>query len=245
VRRSAALFTLLIALSTPWSALAQESGAELPAEVPETAEGTAGDDRPRWAKEPWEKIRFGLKAGASWSNLRGELPIPEVGTFGFKGDFGFAAGIAFEIPFDRIFSLQPELLIIRKFAEIDLAGTDYGGTEKLSANYFEIPLLFKWYPGPRRGVIGTVTAGPTLSVRMDAFRESRTPEGNIEDVEGKGLVKASDWGVTVGGGFEFHEFLWALTVDVRYTHGFGNVDNSGSGAQARWSTIYAMAGIIW
>jgi hypothetical protein len=222
---------------------AQEAGEEAP--PAEAAQEGAVDDRPRWAKEPWEKVRFGVKAGASFANLRGELPIPDVGVFPFRGDWGFAAGLAFEIPINLKLSLQPELLVIRKHAQIDLGNNAYTGSEKLSVNYFEVPLLLKWYPGSRRGVVASLQAGPTVSVRMDALRESRKPNGAIEDIEGKTLVRATDWGLTFGGGFEFHEFIWALTLDVRYVYGLTSIDNSGSGLDARWGAAYIMAGVTW
>ena len=238
----AVLLSGLVGAGSVW---AQEAAEAATSPEQETEAATDADDRPRWAKEPWEKVRFGVKAGASFSNLRGELPIPDVGTFPFRGDWGFAAGLAFEIPIDLKLSLQPELLIIRKHAQIDLGSTDYAGSEKLSVNYFEVPLLLKWYPGSRRGVIASLQAGPTVSFRMDALRESRKPNGVIEDIEGKTLGKATDWGFTFGGGFEFHEFIWALTIDVRYVYGFSSIDNSGSDSEARWGAAYIMAGVTW
>jgi hypothetical protein len=200
---------------------------------------------PRWAKEPWEKVRFGLKAGMTWSTLNGALPIPDVGTFGFEGDYGFAAGASFEVPISRAFSIQPELLIVRKHAAIDLTDSTYQGSEKLSVNYFEVPLLAKWYPGERRGTIFSFQGGPTIGLRMDALRESRREDGSIVDVEGSTLVKATDWGLVVGGGVEFHEFIWALTIDFRYNHGLSNIDNSASGQDAKWRAVYAVAGVTW
>ena len=82
---------------------------------------------------------------------------------------------------------------------------------------------------------------------MSDFLAHYLPEdpGEIVDVEGKTLVKATDWGVVVGAGIEFHEFLWALTIDFRYNHGLSNIDNSNSGLAARWRAFYLMAGVTW
>jgi len=237
------LVALALAAGPIW---AQEDEASA-AEAPQAAAGEREPEEktPRWAKEPWEKVRYGIKAGASWAVLAGQLPIPEVGTFGFDGDFGFAAGISFEVPVSRKFSIQPEVLIVRKHAEIDLQDSGYMGSEKLSVNYLEIPLLAKWYPGSRRGTIFSLQAGPALGLRMDALRSSRHPDGTIEDVEGKTLVKATDWGMVMGAGVEFHEFIWALTIDLRYNHGLSDIDNSGSNVDAKWRAVYIVAGVTW
>ncbi len=238
---SLAVFLLLAVVDTAWAQEAEVASDEVALEE----QDGAGDDIPRWAREPWEKVRFGLKGGGTWSVLHGQLPIPEVGTFGFDGDFGFAAGFSFEVPVSHSFSVQPELLIVRKHAEIDLSDSEYMGSEKLSVNYFEIPLLAKWYPGERRGTIFSLQGGPAIGLRMDAMRESRREDGSIVDVEGSTLVKATDWGLVVGAGIEFHEFIWALTIDLRYNHGLSNIDNSDSGREARWRALYFVAGVTW
>lgn len=249
MRRAIVVLALVALGLAPGATGAQEieRSAAQESQVPADEAATqAGDKKtPRWAKEPWEKIRFGIKAGASWAVLAGQLPIPEVGTFGFDGDFGFAAGISFEVPVSRKVSVQPEALIVRKHSEIDLEGSSYTGTEKLSANYLEIPLLFKWYPGSRRGTIFSLQGGPAVGVRMDARRESRREDGTIEDVEGSTLVRATDWAMVLGAGVEFHEFIWALTIDLRYNHGLSDIDNSGSGVDAKWRAVYVVAGVTW
>ena len=254
------LLILAVIVFSP-RALAQQADTDVaPAgQAEQDAAAPATDDStPRWAKEPWEKVRFGLKAGATWSVLQGQLPIPDVGTFGFDGDFGFVAGASFEVPVSKSFSIQPELLIVRKHAAIDLSGSTYTGSEKLSANYFEVPLLAKWYPGERRGTIFSLQAGPVMGLRMAAMRESRSglvwaissnhfegEDGSIVDVEGSTLVKATDWGLVAGAGIEFHEFIWALTFDLRYNHGLSNIDNSDSTESAQWRALYFMAGVTW
>jgi hypothetical protein len=231
--------------ATPAWAQEADSGAVLPEPTGADQEAESEEPIPRWAKEPWQKIRYGVKGGAAWSALAGELPIPEVGTFGFRADYGFAAGLSFEIPLSQKVSLQPEALIVRKHAALDLSETTYTGTEKLSVNYFEVPILLKWYPGERRGTIFSLVGGPAVGLRMDARRESRLPNGSITDHEGKTLVRATDWGMMVGAGVEFHEFIWALTVDLRYNHGLSSIDNSGSGNSPKWRAIYVMAGVSW
>jgi len=246
VRRAVVVFSLVALGFAPSAGWAQETEGGAVQAPPVAGDAQAAEEKtPRWAKEPWEKIRFGIKAGASWATLSGQLPIPDVGTFGFDGDFGFAAGISFEVPLSHKVSIQPEMLIVRKHAEIDLKDSGFPGSEKLSVNYLEIPLLLKWYPGSRRGTIFSLQSGVAMGIRMDALRSSRHEDGTIEDIEGETLVKATDWGMVLGAGVEFHEFLWALTLDLRYTHGLSDIDNSGSDVDAKWRALYFVAGVTW
>lgn len=246
MRRVVVAVSLVVLSFASDAAWAQEVDASAAQALQASAGERQSDAKtPRWAKEPWEKIRFGIKAGGSWAVLAGQLPIPDVGTFGFEGDFGFAAGVSFEVPLSRKVSIQPEVLIVRKHAEIDLKDSSYWGSEKLSVNYLEIPLLLKWYPGLRRGAIFNFQGGLAMGLRMDALRSSRDEDGTIEDVEGKTLVKATDWGLVVGAGVEFHEFIWALTIDLRYNHGLSDIDNSRSDLDAKWRAVYVVAGVTW
>ena len=107
MRRAVALLLLAGLVAIPGTSWAQDvdetgaSGTPVESDQQESEENT-----PRWAKEPWEKIRFGIKAGASWATLSGELPIPDVGTFSFDGDYGFAAGLSFEVPLSHVLNLS-------------------------------------------------------------------------------------------------------------------------------------------
>jgi len=245
VRRVVVVLSLVALGFAPGAVWAQDDASAIQATPEAAGEQEVDEKTPRWAKEPWEKVRFGIKAGASWATLAGQLPIPGVGTFPFDGDFGFAAGLSFEVPVSRRFSIQPEVLIVRKHAEIDLTDSSHTGSEKLSVNYLEIPLLAKWYPGSRRGTIFSLQGGIAMGIRMDALRSSRHADGTIEDIEGETLVKATDWGLVLGAGVEFHEFIWALTIDLRYNHGLSDIDNSGSDVDAKWRAVYVVAGITW
>lgn len=226
MRPSAVYLLIAAAVLVPAPALGQEPETDAE-ESRETGGGTG--------------FRVGVKAGASWSVLGGSLPTPEGERSSFEGAFGFAVGASMEFRLGEKLSLQPEALIVRKHTELDLGTAAGERRDRLSVNYFEIPLLVKWYPSGRRGAQGNLVLGPTLALRMDALREIRTAD-SIEDVEAKDLVQADDWGITVGGGLEFHEFLWALTVDLRYFHGITNINATDSADAARWRVIYMVVG---
>lgn len=195
-------------------------------------------------KQAWEAVRIGLKAGATWSTLRGNLEFEGVGSVGFKGDYGFFAGASVEIPIGPKLSLQPEASLVRKLSELALGVPKNVLRQKLSVNYMELPLLLKWYPGGRNGVQGNLVIGPMPSVRLGATIESREL-GEITDIDAGKRVKATDWGMLIGGGFEFAESFASLTIDLRYAHGFRNIDNTGSGDEARWSVLQMLVGVTF
>jgi hypothetical protein len=191
---------------------------------------------------PWEGVRFGLKAGATWSTLRGELTFDDTGNVPFSGDFGFAVGASVEIPISRKLSIQPAAFMVRKFSQIELKVPEVVERQKLGVNYLELPLLIKWYPGNRSGVQGNLAIGAMPSFRMGATREIRT--GNaVADVDADSLVNEVDWAIVVGGGFEFAELWGAFTVDLRYSHGLRNIAAAEDAGPARWSVVQMVVGI--
>jgi hypothetical protein len=229
VRRIPNLVCLITLLFLPTAALAQES-------APDAMEGPAEGAE----SAPWERVRIGLKAGATWSTLRGEFAFEEIGSVPFKGDFGFAVGVSAEIPVSTKLSLQPAAFLVRKLSRLEVDAIQ--GGQKLSVNYLEFPLLLKWYPGNRAGVQGNIVIGPMPSLRTGATREIRL--GNsIEDVDASDLVNGLDWAIVVGGGFEFDELLGAFTVDLRYSHGLRDVAAAPGEQAARWSVLQMVVGI--
>lgn len=227
----------VIALCAAMPALAQEEPA--PAA---TAAGQPAAAEPE--KPAWEAIRIGLKAGATWSTLRGSLEFEDVGSVGFKGDYGFYAGMSVEIPIGPKLSLQPEGSLVRKFSELSLGVPKNVLRQKLSVAYMELPLLLKWYPGDRKGVQGNLVIGPLPSVRLGATIETRRL-GEITDTDAGTRVRATDWGVLIGGGFEFAESFASLTIDLRYAHGLRNIDNTDNSDTARWSVLQALVGVTF
>jgi hypothetical protein len=102
------------------------------------------------------KITFGLKAGANFSNvydIKGE---------GFIADskFGFAGGAFLAIPIGKYIGLQPEILFSQKGFKATgkiLGVINYEFTETTS--YIDVPLLFAFKPS---GVF-TLLVGPQFS----------------------------------------------------------------------------------
>lgn len=227
---------LVLAALLAFPALAQEG---TPAPPPDSVDDAAV---PESGTEAWEKVRIGLKAGATWSNLRGEFAFDDIGSVPFEGDFGFALGASVEIPIGTRWSVQPAAFLVRKFSAIRLDNADVVEGHKLSVNYIELPVLLKWYPGNRAGIQGNVVLGPMPSLRLAATRELRRGEFVIDE-DASDIVNSLDWALVVGGGFEFDELLGAFTVDFRFTHGFRDIAATPSASAARWSVLQMVVGI--
>jgi hypothetical protein len=105
------------------------------------------------------KLQFGLKAGANFSNVydtKGE---------GFSADpkFGFAGGVFLSIPLGKFIGFQPEILFSQKGFKATgqiLGIINYEFTHTTS--YIDVPLLFTLKPS----AVFTVLAGPQFSYLM-------------------------------------------------------------------------------
>lgn len=194
------------------------------------------------ALEP-DRLRFLFRAGGTWADLRGLVVLDARGPVPFERDFGFAVGAAAELRLSHHLSLQPEVLIVRRFARV---GAEPPGARqsKLSSHYLELPLHVKWYPGGRDGPRGNFVVGPMPALLLGATREIR--DGNrIEEPDIRELLADLDWSLSVGGGFEFSEAFANFTVDLRYVHGLTDMNAPGTEAAARWSTLQLLVGIAF
>jgi hypothetical protein len=103
-----------------------------------------------------DKLQFGMKAGANFSNvydIKGE---------GFVADpkFGFAGGAFLSIPLGKYIGLQPEILFSQKGfkAKGEILGIiSYEFTHTTS--YIDVPLLFAFKPSE----VFTLLVGPQFS----------------------------------------------------------------------------------
>lgn len=188
----------------------------------------------------WHKRGITIKAGATFADPRGQLTFAELGTHGFNGGFGFAIGASLELPLTPRFSVQPEVLLVRKFAEIDLGAVANGLKTKLGVNYMEVPVLLKWYPSGHGGVNTSFLLGAVPAFKVDATREIRL-EGKVREVPVEG-INGFDVAVVGGIGFEFHELFSALTLDLRYSHGLRKIADTEL-SDARWNVFYMLLGV--
>lgn len=158
-------------------------------------------------------VQFGIKGGGNMAKLTGSDLQDINGTL--KNKVGFVAGVFVAFNMGPVFTLQLEGLYTMKGVSQSYIDTDVTYTDKLSANYIEIPLLFKFrIPTPL--VSPFVFAGPAVSFKLS---EKVTENGQDVPLD-QALFKNNDYGAIFGGGINIGSHF---QMDVRYSMGMAKV----------------------
>ena len=130
------------------------------------------------------KLRFGLKAGANYSNVydtKGEA-------FHADARFGLAAGAFAAIPINKYIGIQPEILFSQKGFQGSgiLLGSTYNF--KRTLNFIDVPILFALKPSE----FITLLAGPQFSYLLkqkDVFTSSATSYNQEQEFKNDNVRK--------------------------------------------------------
>jgi len=158
-------------------------------------------------------VQFGIKVGGNMAKVTGADASDVYTTL--KNKVGFVGGVFLAFNMGPIFTLQLEGLYTMKGVTMDYddGGTAY--TDKIFANYVEIPLLLK-FRIPTPGISPFVFAGPSVGFKLS---EKFTRDGTDVPLD-ESLLKGNDYGAIFGGGVNIgHHFQ----VDVRYSLGLQKV----------------------
>ena len=164
-----------------------------------------------------------IKVGVVGSTLRGDA----------KSDLSpvtrFSAGVGVSYELRGGFSLQSEFLYSVKGARQKNLPLEIGGVSSpvladvtSERTYLEVPLLLV-YRIDRAGIRPRVFAGPTFAFKLDAVVKWKSPEGGVEFQETDDEVESTDFGLTVGGGFDIDFGSEIMEFGVRTVLGFSNV----------------------
>ncbi len=158
-----------------------------------------------------QSIKYGVKAGASLTNVTGS----DAGDFGNK--FGFNGGVLANFGLNDMISIQPEVLFSMKGFK-DKASSD----NHANLNYIDIPVLVKVATGAT-GLF--FEAGPQIGFLTTA----KVSTGPLS-VDYKDYLKSVDFGYAAGLGFQAAS---GPMVGLRYNGGFTNIGKNGTvnGAQ--------------
>ena len=180
-----------------------------------------------------QDIRFGLRAGANYSNLAGNIQNEST----YNNKIGFMGGVMLNVPLlaDGLLSLQPEVLYSQKGFENK--PTEYSsilGKQKregsVNYNYLDVPVLVKIKAS---GLV--FEAGPQYSYLLGANNQTKTTTtptfGNpsVTDAQNKTDVSGlnrNELGYVAGVGYETTN---GLSLSLRYTGAFSDFvknDNS-------------------
>jgi hypothetical protein len=164
-----------------------------------------------------DKVHFGLKAGANYSN------VYDIKGQDFTADykFGFAGGIFVAIPLGSYLGIQPEALFSQKGYESN--GNILGATFKIThtSNYIDFPILLQIKPAE----FMTIVAGPEYSFLISTdnnFSSSLLTVQQQQDFDNINLRKNI---LGVIGGLDFN--IQNVVIGTRV--GWDLIHNNGDG----------------
>ena len=182
-----------------------------------------------------QSVRLGLRAGANYSNLAGNIQNQDT----YNNKVGFLGGVMLNVPLleDGFLSLQPEILYSQKGFEnkpteyTGLFGAKQKREGQVNYNYLDVPVLLKVRAS---GLI--FEAGPQYSYLLSANNQTKvtttpalggTPSTaesqNKADISG---FNRNELGYVAGVGYEAEN---GLSLSLRYTGAFSDFvksDNS-------------------
>ncbi|MDB5269968.1 MAG: outer membrane protein beta-barrel protein [Hymenobacter sp.] len=204
-----------------------------------------------------QSIRIGLRAGANYSNLAGDIQNQDT----YNNKVGFLGGVMLNVPLiqDGFLSLQPEVLYSQKGFENKptayylpgLPGTTYKREGSVNYNYLDVPVLLKVRAS---GLV--FEAGPQYSYLLSANNQTKTTTTptlggtptttetqNKTDVSG---LNRNELGYLAGVGYEAEN---GLSLSLRYTGAFSDFvksDNYSNGdlKNARHSAFQLSLGYL-
>lgn len=158
-------------------------------------------------------VQFGIKGGGNMANVTG-ADAQDINTT-LKNKVGFVAGVFVAFNMGSVFTLQVEGLYTMKGVNMDVTNIDTTVSEKLSANYIEIPVLLKFrIPTPL--VSPFAFAGASVGFKVS---EKLSVDGTDVPLD-QALFKNNDYGAIFGGGLNIGSHF---QIDVRYSMGLQKV----------------------
>ncbi|GAB2949386.1 porin family protein [Hymenobacter coalescens] len=165
-------------------------------------------------------MRLGIKAGANYSNLAGDLTDEDR----YQSKIGPHGGLMVNIGLldDGFLSLQPELLYSQKGfkyadTEFTILGNKYKYTGKVNYNYLDLPVLLKinadgpfFELGPQFGYLLSVSDDVKTSVNGQT-------QGNSTDYQNLDNINRFEVGYAAGFGFQAES---GPMIGLRYNGNF-------------------------
>ena len=162
---------------------------------------------------------FGIKAGINMSNASG---APEGWDDSIEMKTGITAGAFVNFAINENFSLQPELLYTQKGFRSALIDGIIDIDLKVSLDYFELPFLAKYAFSADKKFRPTLFAGPSFAY---CFGSTLAVSSWIlsADIDFSSLTHTTDFGIVLGGGFDYETDSGTIVFDARFTYNFTKV----------------------
>ena len=178
--------------------------------------------------------------------IKGGMNISHLSVSGLSDEtnrIDYHAGVFGRIGISNCFSIQPEVLISGKGAELNFDNAFVTGGTILSLQYIDVPLLAVLHAGPFN-----FHGGPYISFLIDASVKNVSDDdgSDFESEINEDNFNKVDAGLAAGAGLE----LGALTAGVRYLHGmtpvgkdkmfFGQSYNFPEGKNTAWQVYVGL-----
>ena len=177
-----------------------------------------------------QNIRLGLRAGANYSNLAGNINNQNT----YNNKFGFLGGVMLNVPVtsDGFLSVQPEVLYSQKgfenkpteYSVLGLPGTMQKREGSVNYNYLDVPVLLKvrasglvFEAGPQYSYLLSAN-NKTQTTTIPAFGGSPTTTESQSKTDVSGLNR-NELGYLAGVGYEASS---GLSLSLRYTGAFSD-----------------------
>ncbi len=190
-------------------------------------------------------VEFGIKAGVTGSNLRGDIrqvtdPVANIEVTG---------GVSLAVPVVKnLLAIQGEALYVMKGADLpqgnNLDGSvAYAGGQKLDLSYIEVPVVARFDVPAGLPFTPFVLAGPSFGYNLQAKVKSDDPSQPTISVSG---VRKLDTGLAMGVGLRIPIAGFKVTAEGRYTPSLQDVQTDANAAiPARNSVFTFMAGLVF
>ncbi|RZK32907.1 MAG: PorT family protein [Hymenobacter sp.] len=178
-----------------------------------------------------QSARFGIKAGASLTNVTGN------NTEDAKNLFGFHGGLVANLAINDAFSIQPELLYSMKGAKAEesssFGGVTYSDKVTSRLHYIDVPVLARINAG---GLFFEL--GPQIGFLIAAKQKEEISGGigsGTYNTDIKDQIRTVDFGYAAGLGYQLSN---GPGIGLRYNGGFSDTNkNSTSGSSSGSSAV--------
>ena len=192
------------------------------------------------------EITFGVRAGANFTTITGDLDLSEIGiSMSRKMKPGFQLGVVANIPMsNEKITFQPGIIFTQQGAKWKGSGSANWGTPvnldadvEMLLNYLQIPLNFQYKYDLNGGNTLLFQGGPYLGYGLSGklkmkvtasalgVSESNSDEESI-DFGNDGDFKSLDFGLGLGAGMLFKE---RIQVGLGYNLGLVDIEGEGEG----------------
>ena len=164
---------------------------------------------------------FGLRNGVAATTLsaKGDLYNDNNVTF------SYTAGVFSTIQFNKSLAIQPELNYVRKGRNSETTELNTTTETDFLIDYLQVPVLFQYRNDQllnKSGSVFYIHAGPYAAFVLNTKTKISDNNENAVEVETDDS-KNTDWGATMGIGFQTPVFKQDICFDLRYDMGLSEI----------------------